>query len=235
MPLSRTNITTATKGQSTATSITTASFTPANNSVLVVFGCLQSSNTSLNPTISGGSLTWTRQAIAGPSTDGFGHFTVVWTALVATGAAMTVTVGGLPSDGTSEGIVYVFSYTGYNTIAPVGGVASGAETGASTAFTIALNQTPALTSEVIAAASDDTSSGVQNIAVGSGYTQQLASSDGVNVSSLSETRTNSTSTSVIFDTQTLTGGNAVAVGIEIQQAAAGAPIDSSRLLLGVGV
>src|SRR5260221_9399695 len=124
MPLSRTNVGTTTKAPGAPTSFTSAAFTPANNSLVVVFGGLQSSNNSLLPSISGGGLTWTKQLSAGPDTASFGHFSVWWTAPVITGASMTVTIGNMPSDGTAEGIMHIFTYTGYNTSTPVGGTAA---------------------------------------------------------------------------------------------------------------
>src|SRR6266853_323570 len=222
MALVRTNVSTTVKAPGTATSVTTASFTPADNSLVVVFAGLQSSNNSLAASISGGSLTWTKQAQAGVDVSNFGHFSILWTAPVTTGASMTVTVGNMPSDGTAEGIVHVFYYTGYNTSTPVGGTAS-ATAAFNSAVNLTLSSAPATTSEVIAGASDDTGSGAANITTGTGWTQQTHVSDTANTDSQTQTRTSSTSTNVLWNSNAA-GTNGCAVAIEIVVAtAAGNP------------
>src|SRR6266853_418788 len=222
MALVRTNVSTTVKAPGTATSVTTASFTPADNSLVVVFAGLQSSNNSLAASISGGSLTWTKQAQAGVDVSNFGHFSILWTAPVTTGASMTVTVGNMPSDGTAEGIVHVFYYTGHNTSTPVGGTAS-ATAAFNSAVNLTLSSAPATTSEVIAGASDDTGSGAANITTGTGWTQQTHVSDTANTDSQTQTRTSSTSTNVLWNSNAA-GTNGCAVAIEIVVAtAAGNP------------
>src|SRR6266853_1728278 len=218
MALVRTNVSTTVKAPGTATSVTTASFTPADNSLVVVFAGLQSSNNSLAASISGGSLTWTKQAQAGVDVSNFGHFSILWTAPVTTGASMTVTVGNMPSDGTAEGIVHVFYYTGHNTSTPVGGTAS-ATAAFNSAVNLTLSSAPATTSEVIAGASDDTASGAANITTGTGWTQQTHVSDTANTDSQTQTRTSSTSTNVLWNSNAA-GTNGCAVAIEIIVAAA---------------
>lgn len=75
---------------------TSASFTPANNSLLVV--CISASEASTNAasisSVSGGGLTWTSRGVLGTGTNGGGAnspgFCAIYTAPVSTGASMTV-------------------------------------------------------------------------------------------------------------------------------------------------
>lgn len=73
--------------------IKSASFTPANNSLLVVCVNWDEYNTSSTHTVSGGSLTWT-QRVERNYDDSGSHAggAAIWTAPVSTGASMTVTV-----------------------------------------------------------------------------------------------------------------------------------------------
>lgn len=201
------------------TSIATAAFTPANNSLLVVQACLQSSSFA-SLTISGGSLTWTLQKSSGLSTDGFGHENFIWTAPVGTGASMTVTVSGMAAGG--EGVVDTAYYTEYDTGTPVGATAAGAQAASGSPFNITLSGAPALTSEVIGCASGDTSGGASIIGVGSGFTTQFHTNNANDIDSLSETRIGSTSTTVGWTSTS--AGVLVGAAIEIRQASAGASV-----------
>src|SRR5216684_561564 len=220
MALARTNVGTTVKAPGAATSVTTAAFTPADNSLVVVVATLQSSNNSLLPSISGGGLTWTKQLQAGPDPQNFGHFTILWTAPVTTGASMTVTVGNMPSDGTAEGVVHVFTYTGYNTSTPVGATITGTVNTNSSAFSMTLNAAPATTSEVLAGFGVDTGGGAAIIVAGTGWTQQFHLSDTQNVDSQTQTRTGSVSTAVLWNAP-VGGYDGSAVAAEIVAAATG--------------
>jgi len=225
MPLSRTNVgSTNTPGQIATGSLTTASFTPANNSLLIIVAHFQSSLATFTPTITdnlGSHLTYTKQVQVGPDSLNK-HFSVLYTAPVTTGALMTVTVGGGPSDGTFEGVIHVYTYTGYNTSAPVGGTAVLNNALFGSAVNLTLSSAPATTSEVLGCAQDDTGGGAANINVGTGWTTQLTGSDTANIFTLDETRTSSTSTNVLWNANTTPGGNqGVALAVEIVAAAAG--------------
>jgi hypothetical protein len=109
--------------------ITSASFTPPNNSVLVVNVNADTADNATNITISvsGGSLTWTNRAERDPGDAGAnaGHASI-WTAVVATGASMTVSVRRTTSGGGTNRIsVKVYVVTGADTSAPVGAVNEG--------------------------------------------------------------------------------------------------------------
>lgn len=99
--------------------VTTASFTPANNSLLIAM-CSQGNG--LNATIGLGTVTdslggtWTRVASDGPGAVPTGSVSEIWIRDVVTGAAMTVTYnpGGSAASGTSLKVQVV---TGARTVA----------------------------------------------------------------------------------------------------------------------
>ncbi len=83
----------------------TGSFTPADNSLLVVVTNIRGVSIA-NDTPSGGSLTYTKQT---ENLHGVGTFDI-WTAPVGTGASMTVTVGN--TDAPTGCICFVMTITG---------------------------------------------------------------------------------------------------------------------------
>jgi hypothetical protein len=104
------------------TSLSTASFTrPAAGSLLVVKVMALSSTV---PTVSGGSLTWTRRIKEA------GSYVEIWTAEVTGSGSMTVTLGNL-SDGTGFGIcagMKVSAVTGHAVTGYIGQTGSGVST-----------------------------------------------------------------------------------------------------------
>lgn len=102
--------------------ITSASFTPANNSLLVL--CINgdefddSSNKLL--AVAGGSLTWTERIRRGSSEAGAG-IAAIWTAPVTTGSSMTVTVNRTTSgaEGTGRLSAKLYIVTGQHA-SPIG-------------------------------------------------------------------------------------------------------------------
>lgn len=112
---------------------TSNSFTPANNSLLVVGQVyVENSGSTTDPTsaltISGGGLTFTQQATAVAAPTAFPSLVKIWTAPVTTGASMTLVSS---TSGRNAGLygVSVVCYTGYNTGTPVGGTATGQQNG----------------------------------------------------------------------------------------------------------
>lgn len=138
---------------------TTASFTPPPSSLLVVVqGYIENASTTTDPlsslTITGSAgLTWTAQTGVSTSPTSFPTAIRIWTAPVSTGSSQTVTVG---AGGRASGVytVAVGAYTGYDTGTSVGAVATsqqnGGFSGPPTPISMALNSTPAGTSEVYA-------------------------------------------------------------------------------------
>lgn len=156
-------------------SFVTSSFTPPDNSLLVVSVSLIE-NGGANPpladlTISGGGLTYTARASDSADT-AFATSTVVYTAPVITGASMTLTLD-CGARSVAEYSVSVVAYTGHNAASPVGATAIGHQVGgfgaAPTAASITLTGAPAATSEVVAAVGMDKS--VAGVTPGSGWTE----------------------------------------------------------------
>lgn len=108
--------------------VTTPTFTPSNNSLLVVAAVgtsdsgtqLRASEMSIADSL--GTLTWKRQVYG--DTGGGGTFSplcVIWTTEIGTGASMSVTVGSGGSGHTLHGaVITVVDYTGYDTEQPCG-------------------------------------------------------------------------------------------------------------------
>src|SRR6185369_16914949 len=107
----------------TAVQIVTSSFTPPNNSLLVVVASWENDGTPGVSSVSGGGLTWTKILSTSPhffggSAPDYYLYVEIWIAQVSTGASMTVTAAnGDPSSGSGNGDgarlrMDVFSYTG---------------------------------------------------------------------------------------------------------------------------
>jgi hypothetical protein len=209
---------------------TTASFTPPNNSLLVVGGSCIENGGSTDPTtlfsVSGGSLTFTEQKVSSTNVTSFGTFTKVWTAPVSTGTSMTLafTLGGR---NVNEYSVSVVAYTGYNTGSPIGATATGAVnsgfSGPPDPASITLSGAPATDSEVFGWIGIDKST--VGVTPGAGFTEiddlLIAGAFG---GAESEVRTGSASTTVNWVDLRDAGGslfNYAAVAIEIKASAAG--------------
>ena len=135
--------------------VTTTTFTPSNSSILVVLAVSQNQGTATgSPAISGGGLTYTSRAKA-RSSGNFAMWAEIWTAPVATGASMTVTVNNSGNTAFGAVSVAVVDLTGYDTTTPTG-VNVQATTGArSGAYSPALSGTAAADSIVLIAGGTD--------------------------------------------------------------------------------
>lgn len=164
MALSRTSLLGANSGASGnygAAAFETSSFTPPDNSLLVVSVSLIENGGSNPPladlTIAGGGLTFTARASDSADT-AFATSTVIYTAPVTTGASMTLT---LDCGSRMVGVysVSVVAYTGHNSSSPTGATATGHQVGGfggpPTPASITLSGNPAATSEVVAAVGTD--------------------------------------------------------------------------------
>jgi hypothetical protein len=217
MALSRTNVIHSEgNGGVAGTTFTTGSFTPPNNSLLVVcMGLLDTSVHLDSVTITdslGTHLVYTKRVdVSETSLDV--HRSVIWTAPVGVGASMTVTVG-TGTAGTNEYCVHVLAYTGYNLGNPTGTTGTGIN--AATSFTLAA--APAISSEVVAFNSSDTNLGAAVITAGTGWTEIFHASDGANVDAQSQIRNNSTSTTVLWNAS---GNPSALVAVEIQAPSGG--------------
>lgn len=207
---------------------TTGSFTPPDNSLLVVVvGCGADPVSDAGYVLTGGGLTWTKRVSRAVDwISGDGGIVQIWTAPVTTGASMTLTVTHT-SRFSHQMRVFPFAYTGYDTGSPTGVTASGQVT--NTNLDITLSGAPAATSEVIAVAAIPSSSATANSVTCSpdataGFTER-AEIQGTESYLLHQvqTRTGSTSTAVGWDLGGSLGGSPYnvrfGVALEIKRAA----------------
>jgi hypothetical protein len=224
MALARTDLHGAASAEiNTADAYVTSSFTPPDNSLLVVAVEMLESAGSSDPTgdmtVAGGGLTFTpRVSIGGAASWSMG--VKIWTAPVTTGASMTLTVDAGARIAFHYSVVVV-AYTGYDTGTPV--AATGTFLDESTpdgAQAITLSGAPATTSEVLAMVGMDkeTVGVTPNAAWTELYDVQAGGSGGAQA----QVRTGSTSTSVDWDdVHTGTGGIFKALGAALEIKAAG--------------
>lgn len=215
----------------------TSNFTPPDNSLLVVISLFANESDASGDTgyvLTGGGLTWTKRNSINFSfsTDNC-YNCQLWTAPVATGASMALT---MTHTGISTYSAYMFAYAyeGYDTGSPVGGSAVGNGTGGTQ--TLTLSSAPASDSEVIGGivviANNGNASDV-TIAAGSSFTLIGSPQVGTNAFAKSQTqsRTGSTSDQVSWTTTSSAGGafqNRVFGALEIKAAAAGTAVPVFR-------
>lgn len=213
---------------------TTASFTPASNSLLVVLVGASYAGTSYNPgniTVSGGGLTWTRQLAVSNSAANESALQV-WSAEVGTGAPMTLTL-----DQGSDS-VYLFmaqarNYTNYNPSSKFGAsVVNNALSEPAGAMT--LSAAPAASSEVIAARIHNASFGTFTSATpGAGWAELYDQYPFATVTGLaSQARSNSTSASVAWtDVNDAHIGAEQLLGLAIEVKASAAPVNHAPTIV----
>ena len=208
MPLSRTNINVYTSGDGGGGgfgtgSFVTGSFTPPNNSLLVVALLCNDNNNDIQAsfTIAGGGLTWSRLLTA------HNNFTCcqLWWAEVGTASSMTITADcGANSVFLYD--VHVVAYTGYESTTKFGATATRQTDASGTTYNSTLSGAPSATSEVLAGAYADAGNDPQ---AGSGYARVFER--GTDSETIS--RSGSTSTAVNFNVNGSTGASSVAAEI----------------------
>lgn len=224
MALSLTTRATVTNSAS-ADTLATGSFTPSNNSLLVVIatGLLPGGRASA-PTITGGGLTWTNR-LDQFRTNSWSSMCAIWTAPVTTGASMTVTVdynATLTHADGGHGLV-VLEFTGHDTTSPVRQTFNEGDTaGRSGAYSGTLGSAPLSDSYVITAtANDSDAANASQLTSGSGWTQVYEPIASFYQAHFQQ-RTGSTSTSVAMVNYTTNGAYSWIIGgIEIAAAAGG--------------
>jgi len=166
-----------------STTFTSDSFTPANNSLLVVAVCTGgnvSTNNVTNMSLSGGGLTWTKQTsvcgVTSGSNGGYKTEVMIFTAPVTTGALMSLTSSGYVSPTDAVYYYNVFEITGYNTSSFLGATSLVLTTGV-TNPTLTLSGAPAATSCVISCCSSNSGAGTGAPTAGAGFTQIGGSND----------------------------------------------------------
>jgi len=153
-------------GAAAADTITSSSFTPSNNSLLVVaFSTTRASSGAIAPTISDtAGLAWTSRALAGAANQ-WDVYTRIWTAPVTTGVSMTVTCANTSDNNVMMSVV---DFTGYDTGSPVGATgAAAAQASRSGAYALNLSGTTAADSIVIGSGTVD---GPNTTTAGTGWT-----------------------------------------------------------------
>lgn len=188
----------------TSTSATTGSFTPSNNSLLVVVYAGTTSGAVdqnlANITISDtAGLTWTEQQAVKSTTSGTVQVHAkVWTAPVATGASMTITISGYDSTNVSAH-AQVFDFTGHDSGTPIGGKITGTNLG-SGAVNITLDAAPASGDYTLAwRAAEAAGSGKLTATPTSGWNEEYDVGTSGWACLQTQTRTGSTSTAVQWD------------------------------------
>lgn len=225
----------------TSTSAVTPSFTPSDNSLLVVAFVAGYAGTSVlaNFTISGGGLTWTERIAFQTTSDGENTVVKVWTAPVTTGASMQITIT-TPSMSNAERqaarMLYAFDYTGYDTTSPIGASVTAINQG-SGAVSISLSAAPAASSEVLAFCANVPSGATSPTATpASGWTEIYDTAYNDRMHAQCQARSGSTSTSVDWDDvsvgDTVFGDDSVAFALEIKAAAIAAAARSYAQIIG---
>lgn len=151
---------------------TSSSFTPANNSLLVVAATAEAGS---GMTISGGGLTWTLQKNLQSTAGGWTTETRIWTAPVTTGSSMTITVSNV-----GHTIAEVLQATGHNTSTPIGATGS-LDTGASgtlSNITFSLSASPASTSYIYSCTGRVVNNTSTGVTAGASWTRSANAGDG---------------------------------------------------------
>lgn len=197
------------------------SFTPPNNSLLVVVVGVCRNSGSVDPSShitlgNSAGLTFTPRVTIGSAVP-WSRGVRIYTAPVTTGVSMTVTPG--LSEGTIHTMdIHVFAYTNYDTASPVGATASANNLDSGGPRSIVLSAAPASSSEVLAVMHANCTAASDPIDAGSGWTEQY-DNGGANIQQQTQTRTGSTSTTVEWaDIGATFGAVNIGAAIEIKRA-----------------
>ena len=215
MALSRTDLLSETSGSGHGTgSYVTGSFTPPDNSLLVVCLAVENQNnnaTHASITVAGGGWTFTKQIAVDQLTDGT-DCTAIFTAPVTTGASMTLTIDCGAED-IYRYVAHVFAENGHNTSSPIGATGTFGTVSGANPSSFSLNAPPASSSEIFAIGLVD--GGANTLTAGTGWSEIASTIPDVEVKT--ERRTGSTSTTVLwnaFTSGTASGGSSVALEIK---------------------
>lgn len=227
MALTRTQLIASTSAEGIDALYTSANFTPANNSIIVVIGsALMTGDTGLEGTTltlaNSQSLTMT-PIIATNDSPAWSYGAAAWVIAIGTGVSMNVTLG--PGTGFHVARLEVYQYTGHDTVTPIGATARGSDADGNGAASITLSANPATTSEVVAFATKIVNSGVPgSVTVGTGWTEINEPTPITDFGGWqTQVRSGSTSTSVGWDDLDV-GGNpegATLLAFEVKAASGG--------------
>lgn len=212
-----------------STSFVSGSFTPANNSLLVVIVTNMNHDIADCGLSNSGGLTFTQRAASQTGTKGdFALVKIIRTAPVTTGASMTVTHS--PSGGNQASAIEVYQVTGYNTSSPVGAKMEANGPGSSDgAWNTSLDGSPVASSIILASMGGvHANSGPVTVAPGAGWTEITEIAENGYITSETEHITGTTSTTVPWADTRDTGssdtwyhGGPGGVAIEIKDAGGG--------------
>lgn len=210
-------------------SATTASFTPANNSLLVVFlGTVDNGAGDIAASLTiadSAGLTWTSRALTSGTTGNYRSRSRCWTAPVTTGQSMTITFDCGASSVYNYGW-FVVEITGHDTSTPTGGTATSISTTADGALSMTLSDAPASGDYTLAAVwLDGDTTGTIGASPGTGFTE-IGENGGTSSNAYGQCqyRTSSTSTTVAWAdlrTGTMATYSHSAVALVIKAAATG--------------
>lgn len=151
--------------------VTSASFTPSNNSLLFAIGAFSNDGSlATGWSCSGGGLTWVQRFLVRDTNGTFDNVQVVYTASVTTGASMTVTLSNSQTPSNDHENLHLFDVTGYNTSVPIAATsATGTRIGTG-AYSRTLTSPPSATSIVVGTRSWEESGETANASATPGAT-----------------------------------------------------------------
>lgn len=211
-------------------SFTSASFTPPDNSLLVI----RVMGIAIAPAAAAASANYVLTNSAGltftarvnrdgtGATDTYGQG--IWTAPITTGVSMTVTIDTVADAAMYGYAIEPFAFVGYDTTTPTGATATGTDADGDGAASITLSGSPATSSVVLGSTASEVDTGFVAPTPGSGFTEIH---DGIGwtdwFTGQSEFRTSSSSTTVDW-TDLSTAGIPIEtslMALEIRAAAGG--------------
>lgn len=204
---------------------TSSSFTPANNSLLVVEifaqndtgSAFAAADLALNSNTAGLVFTLRTEVV---NTSGYGGGIRQYTAPVATGVAMTINVG-TATNPYAICQTYAYYYTGYDTASPIGLILQDVSGPSSGGWTPSLGGTTAATSEVLAGVIGILNSGTGSYTPGTGWTELFDQCTTDYVIWQGQYKASSAISTVDWADLTVAGGyyiNPMAVAIEVKAA-----------------
>jgi len=203
---------------------TTGSFTPSNNSLLVVCVALTGSNLAADVSAAitltdSLSSTWTRRLYVGRGPT-YGQALAIFTTPITTGQSMTLTAD-CGANAIWSYAVQAFDFTGYDTGSAIGATITDNAAAADGAESLTLSGAPASSSFVLGFYSAYNGSGTPSSTPGSGWTEMYEVGAATYTYLHSEERTGSTSTAVSWtdvDVNSVSFSEPIAAGIEIKAA-----------------
>jgi hypothetical protein len=190
------------RGASSADYTTASLSLPASALVLVIASGNANNNAAIRPTsftlANSAGLTMTQVVTTGDPVQ-WGYGIRVWRMETTGAVSSTFTVGATVTHQIEMWDVAVIAYTGYDTATPIGGTATGTDANGTGSATITLSASPASGDEAIGAVSGVVNSGAPAVTHGTGWSEIGESTQSGWGYFEYQSRTGSTSTSVLWD------------------------------------